>query len=76
MGNQLQPVQIGLVALFEKHATATAGPVLIGLVQFGFWSFFGPMDWTFKHCGSVKLWNTKKFINKFGGRSHPEWRFW
>ena len=30
-----QPVQIGPVALFEKHATTTAGPV-----QSGFWSFF------------------------------------
>ena len=54
MGNRLhlKPVatsSIGLAALFEKHATATAGPVLISLVQFGFWSFFGPMDRTFKH---------------------------
>ena len=31
------------------HATATAGPVLNGLVQFGFRSFFSPMDRTFKH---------------------------
>ena len=44
-----KPVQIGPVALFEKHATATASPVLIGPVQFGFWSFFDPMDQTFKH---------------------------
>ena len=36
MHNRLQPVQIGPVALFEKHATATAGAVLIGPVQFGF----------------------------------------
>ena len=49
VGNRLQPVQVGLFALFEKHATATAGLVLIGPVQFGFRSFFGPMDRTFKH---------------------------
>ena len=35
--------------MFEKHATTTAGLVLISLVQFGFRSFFGPMDQTFKH---------------------------
>ena len=29
--------------LFEKPATTTAGPVLIGPVQFSFWSFFGPI---------------------------------
>ena len=45
VGNRFKSV----FALFEKYATATAGPVLIGLVQFGFWYFFGPMDQTFKH---------------------------
>ena len=49
VGNWLQPVQIGPVALFEKHATATASLVLISLVQFSFQSFFSPMDQTFKH---------------------------
>ena len=41
MRNRLKPVEIGLVALFEKHATATAS-----LVQFGFQSFSGCMDRT------------------------------
>ena len=52
--NRLQPVQIGPFALFEKHATATASLVLISLVQFGFWSFFGPMDWTFKYYSLIQ----------------------
>ena len=55
VGNRLQPVQIGLFALFEKHATATAGLVLIGPVQFSFRSFFGPMDQTFKHYPTLML---------------------
>ena len=51
VGNRLplKPIQISPVVLFEKHATATAGPVLISPIQFGFRSFFGPMDWTLKH---------------------------
>ena len=43
MRNWLKPVQIGPVALFEKHTTTTASPVLIGPVQ------FGCMDRTYRH---------------------------
>jgi Plavaka transposase len=31
------------------RATTTKSPVAISLVQFGPWSFFSPIDWTFKH---------------------------
>ena len=34
--NRFKPVQIGPFVLFEKHATATTSPVLIGPVQLGF----------------------------------------
>ena len=44
-----KPVQIGLVVLFEKHATTTASLVLNGPVQSSFQSFFSCMDWTFQH---------------------------
>ena len=47
--NRLQSVQIGPVALFEKHATTTAGLVLICPVQFSFRSFFSCMDQTCRH---------------------------
>ena len=66
MGNQLQPVQNSLVVLFEKHATATTGLVLIGLVQFGFRSFFSPMDQTYKHYTHLHIvYKNKRLKNVF-----------
>ena len=64
--NWFKLVQIGLVALFEKHATATAGPVLISPVQFGFWFFFSPMDWSFKHYRYLVC-NESQFYHNFYG---------
>ena len=59
---------------YEKHATATTGPVLISLVQSGFGHFFGPCNWTLEHyvedneSGS----HDNDFISVLSDSSKPE----
>src|ERR1700721_1342671 len=65
--NRLQPVHRTGFFNFAKHATATSGPVLIGPVQFGFRSFFGCMDQTFKHYTSTYH-PSSSIINRVGCR--------